>query len=895
MTEDRPPEATSASLWERDEEVAGVVEAIDALCVDQSSSGSLLVVRGEAGFGKTALLAETRRIAEERNCVVWQARGGETLKSVPFNVVRQLLQPALLSLMPEEAREYLGDWYDIAGPALGIAEPGERQADPQGVCDGLVAAVRRLAKREWPLVLLIDDAHWADQETLRWLAAFAERLDDLSVLVVVARRPGEVTGERGRYLDAIAALTGHPVAQLSALTPRATAGLTRATVGPHADDAFCREVWAVTGGNPYETVELLAKVVQDSQLDPVEASAAELRALNRSSRGGGLVARLDGLGTEATRFAWAAAILGTGISVKLVARLATITSDEADRCAELLRSERILTAPDPAASQADVGELEFVHPLIASAVYDSIPGGWRTAMHGIAAQVVTDSGRGAAAASRHLLQVHPEEDQELVEQLREAAREHLSIGAPDAARRCLERALVEPPLAETHASVLYELGCATLLTAPATTIGHIQSALAMPGLDGHARVDAVFRLSQALLHNDQLEEAVRTVEAEAARHEPGTARMRLQAVQYMWEGLHAGEGTSPGRSERLAELAATCTGRDNSERALLILRGFDAMTHGENAEEVVEVCDRALVNGRLAPGLGWTDTEWGLEILMMLASAYAYTDRLDRAESLYNEALRAYETAGWSGGHLSLAHAYLGLGLRRRGRLREAEISLRESLRLAERVGRGLPLYWSATCNLVDTLLARGHVEEAWAIAEQYGFAPPYPSTIVLPDPRCVRGRLLIAVGRTKDGINELEQAAKAASVRSHHNPVLVPWAVDLARALAVEDPTRAVQLASDARRRAERFGTDTAIGEALRCAAALETGQRAVRLAAQAVAYLESSPCQYEHAAARVEYGIAARSVSELNRGLTLARSCGADALATQAREVLETGRGLR
>ncbi|MGX9885234.1 ATP-binding protein [Streptomyces sp. NPDC002276] len=892
MTEDRPPEATSASLWERDEEIAGVVEAIDALCVDRSSSGSLLVVRGEAGFGKTALLAETRRIAEERKCVVWQARGGETLKSVPFNVVRQLLQPALLSLMPEEAREYLGDWYDIAGPALGIAEPGERRADPQGVCDGLVAAVRRLAKREWPLVLLIDDAHWADQQTLRWLSAFAERLDDLSVLVVVARRPDEVTGERGRYLDAIADLTGSPITHLNVLTPNATAGLTRATVGPHADDPFCREVWAVTGGNPYETVELLAKV-QDSQLQPVEASAAELRDLNASSRGDGLVARLDGLGIEATRFAWAAAILGTGISAKLVARLATITGDEADRCAELLRSARILTAPDPA--QADAGELEFVHPLIASAVYDSIPGGWRTAMHGIAAQVVTDSGRGAAAASRHLLQVHPEEDQELVEQLREAAREHLSIGAPDAARRCLERALVEPPLAETHASVLYELGCATLLTAPAVTIGHIQSALAMPGLDGHARVDAVFRLSQALTHNDQLEEAVRTVEAEAARHEPGAARMRLQAVQYMWEGIHAGEGTSPGRSDRLAELAATCTGRDNSERALLILRGFDAMTHGENAEEVVEVCDRALVNGRLAPGLGWTDTEWGLEILMMLASAYAYTDRLDRAESLYNEALRAYESAGWSGGHLSLAHAYLGLGLRRRGRLREAEISLRESLRLAERVGRGLPLYWSATCNLVDTLLARGHIEEAWELAEQYDFAPPYPSTIVLPDPRCVRGRLLIAVGRTKDGINELEQAAKAASVRGHHNPVLVPWAIDLARALAVEDPTRAAQLASDARRRAERFGTDTAIGEALRCAAALETGQRAVRLAAQAVAYLESSPCQYEHAAARVEYGIAARSVAEINRGLTLARSCGADGLVTQAREVLETGRGLR
>ncbi|MGV9452023.1 ATP-binding protein [Streptomyces sp. NPDC003635] len=893
MTEVRPTPATSASLWERDAEVAAVVRAVETLAADRSSPGSLLVIRGEAGLGKTALLAETRRIAEARGCQVWSARGGETLRSVPFNVVRQLLQPALVSLLPEEARDYLGDWYDIAGPALGITEPGERRADPQGVCDGLVAAVRRLARRDWPLVLLIDDAHWADQETLRWLAAFAERLDDVPVLVVVARRPGDVRGESARHLDAVAAAASRPAATLSALSPDATASLTRATVGGHADAAFCREVWAVTAGNPYETVELLAKV-QDTEIDPVESSAAELRALNRSARGGGLVARLEGLGIEATRFAWAAAILGAGITVDQVARLATMGTEDAVRCADLLCNARILTAPDPAVAPVEEGDLEFVHPLIASAVYNSIPPALCTAMHGIAARVVTDSGRGAAAASRHLLEVHPDDDAELVGQLREAAAEHLAVGAPDAARRCLERALREPPLPEVHPHVLYELGCAALLTAPATTISHLRSALAMPGLDGPERVDAVYRLSQALLHNDQLEEAVRTVEAEAARHESGPARLRLQAVQYMWEGIHAGEASSPERSERLAELARTCTGRDNSERALLILRGFDAMAHGENAEEVVELCDRALVNGRLAPGLGWTDPEWGVEILMMLASAYTYTDRLDRAETMFTEALRTYESAGWSGGHLALAHAFLGFAHRRRGRLREAESSLRESLRIAERVGRGLPLYWSASCNLVDTLLARGHVQEAWDVAEQYGFAPPYPSTIVLPDPRSVRGRLLLAVGRTQDAVNELEAAEKAANARGHHNPVMVPWAVDLARALATQDPARAAQLATDVRRRAERFGTDTAIGEALRCAAALETGQRAVRLAAQAVTFLEASPCQYEHAAARIEYGIASRSTAELTRGLTLARKCGADGLVTQAEELLASGAGL-
>lgn len=893
MTEGRPPTASAVSLWERDAEIAEVAEALDVLCADRSSAGSLLLFRGVAGLGKTALLAETRRIAERRGCTVWSARGAETLKSVPFNVVRQLLQPALLALLPEEAREYLGDWYDIAGPALGIVDPQEGSADPQYVCDGLVAAVRRLARREWPLVLLIDDAHWADQETLRWLAAFAERLDDVSVLVVVARRPGEVGGDSARHLEAVAA-AGRPVNNLSALTPDACAGLTRATLGRHADDAFCREVWAVTGGNPYDTVELLAKV-QDSELQPVEAHAGELRALNRSARGGGLVDRLKGLGLEATRFAWAAAILGTSITVDMVARLATMNDDIARHCAELLCNARILTPPAPAGgAEREEGELEFVHPLIATAVYNSIPSAVCTAMHGVAAQIITELGRGAAEAARHLLKVHPDDDEELVAQLREAARENLAVGAPDAARRCLERALEEPPRPDVHAHVLYELGCATLLTAPAVTIDHLQYALGMPGLEGGRRVDAVVRLSQALLHNDQLEEAVRTVEAEAARHEPGPARMRLTAVQFMWEGIH-GETVSPARSRRLAELAGTCTGRDNSERALLVLRGFDAMTHGESAAEVLELCDRALVNGRLAPGLGWTDPEWGIELLMMLGSAYAYADRLDRAESLFAEALRVYTGAGWRGGHLSLANAFLGLAYRRQGRLRDAESILREALVLAERVGRGLPLYWSATCGLVDTLLARGRVQEAWTIADQYGFAPPYPSTIVLPDIRSVRGRLLLAVGRVEDGINELEAAEKTAASRGGHNPVLAPWSIDLAKALAVQDPVRAGQLASDARRQAERFGTDTAIGEALRCAAALESGSRAVQLAAQAVTYLEASPCQYEHAAARVEYGIAARSVTELSRGLDLARACGAEGLVAQAREVLETGRGLR
>ncbi|MFH8791442.1 ATP-binding protein [Streptomyces sp. NPDC017941] len=875
MTQGRPGGGAWAPLWERETELAAIERAVSDLCSGRTNRGGLLVFSGEAGIGKTALLAEARRIARDRAAAVWVARGGETVKEVPFNVVRHLLQPALIPLTPEETREYLGDWHDIAGPALGITEPGSGRPDPQAVCDGLVDVVTRLAGVHWPLVLIVDDAHWADQETLRWLAAFVERLDDLPVLVVVGHRPGEANGDSAVHLAAIRS-AARPATVLRAFTPDAAAGLTRATLGEHADAPFCREVWAVTGGNPYESVELLAKV-QDSGIEPVESSAAELRDLNRSARGRGLVDRIQELGTDVTQFAWAAAILGSAIPVELAASLIPMPLADAERCAKRLATARIVTS-------GEMG-LEFVHPLIASEVYRSMPPATRTAFHGRAAWAVTQSGRGAAAASPHLLEVIPDDDPELVGQLRQAAAEHLAVGAPDAARRCLERALREPPRPGVHARVLYELGCATLLTSPVTTIGHLREALSMTGLSQELRVDAVCRLSQALVHNDELGEGLRVIDEEAARLPDGTDRLRLRAVHFMWEGIHAGEEDAPGRSRRLAALAGPLTGRDNAERALLILRAFDAMTRGENAEEVVELCDRALVNGRLAPGLGWTDTEWGFELRLMLGSSYAFADRLDRAESLFTEAVRAYETAGWSGGHLALAHAFLGYVYRRRGRLRDAEKSLRESLRLADRVVQGgLPMHWEAASMLIDTLLARGHAEQAKAVADQYGFAPPSASTIYVPDAMSVRGRLLLALGHTEEGLNELEATAKALTARGQYNTVLAPWAFDLARALAHEDPRRAADLVSDARAQAERFGTDTAIGEAVRCAAGLASGTRAVALYAQAVTYLEASPCAYEHAVARVEYGIAAGDVDAVQRGLALARACGADGLAARA-----------
>ncbi|MER5886432.1 AAA family ATPase [Streptomyces sp. NPDC001941] len=856
---------------ERDAELDVAARAVTALRAGRAprTPGGPLVYRADAGLGKTALLQAVHRAAADR-CTVWTARGSEAASCVPFHVVRQLLRPALAGLPEGEARTLFGERYETTAPALGLlAPPTAVHADPRGVRDGLDRLVARLAARlhHRPPVLLVDDAHWADAESLAWLA----ELPPLPLLVVLAHRPA--TGPAGALLDRAADRAGSRVT-LRALARDSVAALVRGALGDHAEDAFCRAVWRVTRGNPYETVELLARA-RARALAPAARSAAQVRELAATGRGSGLVARLEGLGSGPTRLARAAAVLGPDVRHDLAVALADLTPGEGEHCLRRLREARIVT---------DGELLEFVHPLIGSAVYRSVPAGTRTALHTRAAHAVSRAGLGAAAASRHLLQIPPDDDQGVVEQLRQAAREHLAVGAPDAARRCLERALAERPGPRTRARVLYELGCAALLTSPPTTVRHLRAALELPGLDATLRTDATCRLAQALAHNDQVPEAAEAVAREAARTPHGPDGARLRAARFMYACFRAAEDDGPARSRRLADLADHLPGRDNAERALLSVRAFDAMLRGEDADLVGDLCDRAVPGGRPARGLGWTDTEWGFETPAMVGIAYAYTDRLDRAEALFTEAVRAFEISGWSGAHLAFAHTFLALVQRRRGNLVEAEELLRESLRLADRVGTRLPVHWNAACMLIETLIARGKVAEARAAADTHAFGPPWTSATILPDGRSVLGRLLLAEGRTREAVAELERAGRALTARGRHNGVWAPWATDLARAVAATDPERGRRLAARARRDAERHGTRTAIGEALRCEARFADPPEALALLARATEQLAASPSRYEHALARFDYGHALACPATLTSAATLAANCGAATPATTA-----------
>lgn len=882
------------TLLERESELAAVDEALGELTGLRTDGGeprgrprgAVLAVAGRAGIGKTTLLTEVRRRAAARGCTVLAARGGEQEQRVAFHVARQLLQPQFAGAGEADLRAQLGSWFDIVGPALGLCAPTDgAPPDPQGLRDGLDWVLTHLAVLRAPMVLVLDDAHWADPESLRWLAAFAPRAEELPLLVVVAYRPDELPDHAESFRALPGRAGGRPL-DLEPLSAVAVARLVRETLGARADDAFCRECWAVTAGNPFETVELTAKV-HDRGVTPTEDAAHLLRDLAAAVKGSGLVARLERLGASTVRFAWACAVLGTEIHPQLAAAVAGLGHEEAADAADALRGARILTGGE---------SLEFVHPLIATAVYRAIPAGFRVALHGQAAWCVVDDGRGPVAAARHLLETHPDGDPWVVQQLRAAAAETLRSGAPDTARSCLARALREPPPFEERAAVLYELGSASLLTEPATTVNHLRAALEEPIADSALRHRIVYRLSQVLAHSDRLAEASDTLAREIKVTGDARVRLRMVAEQFMWDAFRADEPDHPSRSRRMARLADRLTGRDLTERYIIGLRTWDAVLRGEPAHIALRHAERAL-----AGGFGWADPDRGFEVPVLVALAFTYADRPGRTEELFAAGITDFERQGWRGAHLSFAYTLLAYVRFRRGRLAEAEDFVRAGLRLAERVGPGTPAQWYAVGILIEVLLARGRVHEAAQTAEDHSFGAPFPAVVVFPDAQTVYGELLLARGLTKDAAAELAAAGRRLEPRGMRNPAWCPWQLHLARAESHDVPEQAVTTALEAVARARQFGAPSAVGQALRLAAEVSPGPARVKLLEESVAHLERSPAAYELACALVALGTELRrtgrareAAEHLYRGLDTAVQCGADGLTETARDEL-TAAGLR
>jgi predicted ATPase len=222
-------------LVEREGEIAQLEALLEAA---GSGAGRTTLVEAAAGLGKSRLLEELRARASHRGSKVLRARGSELEQEFSFGVVRQLF-----------------DGVSGEGPAgriLAGEEPAHAAHGPDEAFRSLHALywlAAELATSHGPLLLSIDDVHWADEPSLRWLSFLARRVDELRILVVAAHRPLAPAAE-SPLIAGIASDPGTFVLRLRPLSEAAVGQLVRATLTPDADEAFCRACHYATGGNP---------------------------------------------------------------------------------------------------------------------------------------------------------------------------------------------------------------------------------------------------------------------------------------------------------------------------------------------------------------------------------------------------------------------------------------------------------------------------------------------------------------------------------------------------------------------------------------------------------------------------------------------------------------------
>src|SRR5438093_1072147 len=280
--------SAASDLLEREGELAQLGALVDAA---REGAGRLVLVEGGAGIGKTRLLAATRERGAEAGMEVLHARGGELEREFPFGIVRQLFEPALAGGGKAERREVLSGAAGLAAPLFSgdyLTDRTSAKADPAfATLHGLFWLTSNLAARR-PLVLAIDDLHWADKPSLRWLAYLVRRLEGLPVLAVACLRPADADSEE----SPLAQLLSDPAAFIvrpAPLSEASVALLVRERLSAEADSEFCGACFAATGGNPLLVHELIGALESEGvsptaePTAPVEQVASQLLLVSPSA------------------------------------------------------------------------------------------------------------------------------------------------------------------------------------------------------------------------------------------------------------------------------------------------------------------------------------------------------------------------------------------------------------------------------------------------------------------------------------------------------------------------------------------------------------------------------------------------------------------------------------
>ena len=849
-------------LLERDRETAALS---DLVAEARGGRGRLVLIEGPAGIGKSGLLADLRRQAGG-DLRVLAARAGELEREFAWGVVRQLFEAAVAA----RGEVVLAGAAAPAAPVFAGGPAADGEAGAQfAVLHGLYWLALNLAA-EQPLLLAVDDLHWCDRPSLRFLAYLARRLDGAPVLVATTLRSGEPAAD-----PALLGEIGNDPATLplrpGPLGATAVRELVRAELGDDADPAFCDACHEATGGNPLLLRQLL-RTLEAEGIRPDAAHVDALRAVGPRAVASTVLLRLSRLPPAAAAVTRAVAVLGESANLPVVAALAGL--DEADvarATGALVRAE--ILRPEP--------PLGFVHPLVRDAVYHELSPAERELQHERAARTLRDHGAPSEQIAAQLLMAPPRGAAWVAELLEDAGRAAMRTAAVEPAVAYLERALAEPPAPERRDGVRLALGLAEAHTSGPAAVEHLQAVYDGLG-DPVARAETALALGHILLFVDREQQAARLLRSAAAALPPELDDLRglLEALELTT--YYFGGGDEAIRA-RLAAHPRSVPGPSLGARARTAAAVMDWAHRNEPADVCAAAAAGALEGGELTAAF----QGGAVPIAPMIVLVWA-----DREEAL--DALDALRVVAHRSGSLFTAnglHMFRGHALYARGDLAAAE----ELVTTAAANSRMWGFGEAASQTFIRGILCSVLVERGDLAGARRALGPPWDRAAHEGVRFWLLGRLqlLVAEGDDEGALAAADELA--AGYGRVTNPAASPWRSLKAEALGrLGRAGEAIALAHEELELARQWGAPGALGRALRVLGTLEGEAGAARLE-EAVGVLDGSLARLEQAKALAAYGSALRRARRpsdarepLRRALELAAACDAPGLADHVRTEL-------
>lgn len=872
-------QSVAAALLDRDRELRELRNALEDA---RHEHGRIVIVEGPPGIGKTSLLAAAFADAAEKGVAAFRARATDLETHVPYGCMHRLLEPAV-----SRASEGGRDPFEGAAAHASLLFARGRAAQAHTAADGEFAMWHGLywllntLSREQPTVLCIDDVQWADPETLRFLGYLAPRLDGLPLAVLASlRSQSAVTADMARVLDAPEVFVLHP----QPLSVEATAALCEQELGAAVPQDFATACHAATGGNPFFLQTLLREARELRYLTDT-GQVAHVRRIGPAAVARAVLLRLASAPPAATALVRAISVLGDAASVLEAARLVDLDDDAAAEAADHLVALAILRRAEG---------LEFAHPIVESAIYEHLGAHERARMHARAARLLFERDAGDERVAAQILKAEPSGEPWRIERLRRVTARALAQGAPAAALTWLSRALAEFPQEPVRSELLLELGSVELRLGNQDALGHLRDALA--GVQQPALVATGARqLANAYTGAGNIEAALLSLEAAIERVEPHDRELALVLeAELAAKSQHAGEGARAAAAARLAK-RRHLEGATAGERLVLASLAFEDARACESEREAIRCIERGLSGvGLFAQQPDVVGPFYALVIGLLV------TDAVDLALATLEHALAEAQARG-SIPATAFVTAHRGWFHLRAGDVTLAEADARTALDLlrAHEIRLGARF---ALALLVEALVAKGHTEAAAQALSTY--APEAAVPPGLANHRLLEARALlrIAQGHARPAAGDLLEFGKRDELAGAANPLASRWRTDASLALhAGGEEEEARRLIAEDVGRARRWGAASGLGRALHVAALIEPGHTAfVERLAEAASVLQNSPAKLHYAHALVDLGAAHRRANRraearepLEKGLKLARRCGADALAERAAVELRAAGG--